>query len=112
MIDAVTPGKRALPSRALTPGFKGRLALVFTVLVLAACIIAAALLFSRASQERQAIRDRALSTVVALSFGFEQEVAAGNALLKGLSTSPALNTGASKVSTISSWQHLSPRGPG
>ncbi len=61
--------------------------------VLAACVVAAALLFSRAQNERQAIRDRALSTAVALSFGFDQEVAAVNYLLKGLSKSPALLSG-------------------
>jgi signal transduction histidine kinase len=93
MIDAVTPGEGVLPSRALTPSFKGRLALVFTVLVVAACIVAAALLFSRASQERQGIKDRALSTAIALSSGFDQEVAAVNYLLKGLSKSPALLSG-------------------
>ena len=35
----------------------------------------------------------ALGTAIALSFGFDQEVAAGNALLKGLSSSPALKSG-------------------
>ena len=34
-----------------------------------------------------------MSTAVALSFGFDQEVAAVNYLLKGLSTSPALLSG-------------------
>ena len=70
-----------------------RVALTFTAVVLAACVVAAALLFSRAQNEQQAIRDRALSTAIALSFGFDQEVAAGNALLKGLSSSPALRAG-------------------
>ena len=79
---------RGLPSR-----LRRRVALAFGVIVLAACGIAAALVFSRAQNERQAIRDHALSTAVALSFGFDQEVAAVNYLLKGLSTSPALLSG-------------------
>jgi hypothetical protein len=33
---------------------------------------------------------------IVLSFGFEQEVAAGNALLRGLSSSPALKAGDAK----------------
>ena len=70
-----------------------RVALTFMAVVLAACAVAAALLFSHAQNERQAIRDRALSTAVALSFGFDQEVAAVNYLLKGLSKSPALLSG-------------------
>src|SRR5918997_635365 len=67
--------------------------LTFAGLVLAACVVAAALLLSKARNERQAIRDHALSMAVTLSFGFDQEVAAGNALLKGLSSSPALKAG-------------------
>jgi signal transduction histidine kinase len=65
----------------------------FTAVVLLACIVAAALLLSNALTERKATRDRALSIAVALSFGFDQEVTAGNALLKGLSSSPALKAG-------------------
>ena len=76
-----------------------RVALTFTAVVLAACVVAAALLLSSARNERQAIRDHALSTAVALSFGFDQEVAAGNALLRGLSSSPALRSGAYPVGT-------------
>ena len=87
---------RGLPSR-----LRRRVALTFGVIVLAACGIAAALVFSRAQNERQAIRDHALSTAVALSFGFDQEVAAVNYLLKGLSTSPALLSGDIKASTTS-----------
>ena len=37
-----------------------------------------------------------LGTAIALSFGFDQEVAAGNSLLKGLSSSPALQSGDTK----------------
>jgi hypothetical protein len=68
-------------------------ALTFMAVVLAACLVAATLLLSQALNERQAIRDRALSTAVALSFGFDQEVAAVNYLLRGLATSPALLSG-------------------
>jgi two-component system NarL family sensor kinase len=78
---------------AAPPRLKPRLAIIFTAVVLVACIVAAALLFSHALTDRQAVRDRALSTAIALSFGFDQEVAAGNALLKGLSSSPALRAG-------------------
>ena len=81
------------PPRDFRPRLRGRVALIFTALVLASCVLAAALLFSRAQTERQTIRDRALSTAVALSFGFDQEVAAVNYLLKGLSKSPALLSG-------------------
>ena len=56
-------------------------------------MVAAALILLNSRLERQAIRDRALRTAVALSFGFDQEVAAVNYLLKGLSTSPALRSG-------------------
>jgi signal transduction histidine kinase len=69
------------------------MALTFTAVVLVACVVAATLLLSRALNERQAIRDRALSTAVALSFGFDQEVTGVNYLLKGLSKSPALLSG-------------------
>ena len=87
----------ALPPREFPPRLRRRVALTFMAVVLAACVVAAALLFSHALNDRQAIRDRALSTAVALSFGFDQEVAAVNALLKGLSTSPALRSGDMKA---------------
>jgi two-component system, NarL family, sensor kinase len=87
------PQGLAAPPQGFPPGLRGRVALTFTVIVLAACVVAAALLLSKARNERQAIRERALATAVALSFGFDQEVAAGNALLKGLSSSPALRAG-------------------
>ena len=95
------------------PASDGRVALTFTMIVLAACVVAAALLFSHALNDRHAIRDRALSTAVALSFGFDQEVAAGNALLKGLSSSPALRAGRHEGFLRSdSRRHRSPTGPG
>jgi signal transduction histidine kinase len=83
----------AVPARGFPPGLRGRVALTFTAVVLVACLVAAALLLSHALNERQAIRDRALSTAVALSFGFDQEVTGVNYLLKGLSKSPALLSG-------------------
>jgi two-component system NarL family sensor kinase len=96
MSDVATQGLAA-PPRGFPSGLRGRVALTFTMIVLAACVVAAALLLSNARNERQAIRERALATAVALSFGFDQEVAAGNALLKGLSSSPALRTGDAKA---------------
>jgi two-component system, NarL family, sensor kinase len=86
--------RTAQPSGFSSRGFpfrlRRRVILAFTAVVVVAFLIAAALVFSRAQGERQAIRDRALSAAVALSFGFDQEVMAVNYLLKGLSTSPAL----------------------
>jgi signal transduction histidine kinase len=85
----------ALPPRVVR-GLKGRIALIFTLMVLTACVGAAALLLAHAANERQAIRDRSLSIAVALSFGFDQEVAAVHSLLIGLSKSPALLSGDAK----------------
>jgi signal transduction histidine kinase len=93
MTDTVAQQVTRPRSARATVGLNGRIALIFTTMVLLACIGAAALLFSHASDERQAIRDRSLSTAVALSFGFDQEVAAVHSLLKGLSKSPALLSG-------------------
>jgi two-component system NarL family sensor kinase len=95
MTDVATHGL-AVPPRGGLPSLRGRVALTFTAVVLLACVVAAALLFSNALTERTAIRDRAQSTAIALSFGSDQEVAAGNSLLKGLSSSPALNAGDTK----------------
>ena len=92
MADFVTQEPVVLP-RGVQPRLIGRVALAFTTIVLTACAGAASLLFSHALTERSGIRDRALSTAVALSFGFDQEVAALNYLLKGLSKSPALLNG-------------------
>ncbi|WP_048709794.1 histidine kinase [Microvirga massiliensis] len=88
---ADSAGQR-VPVRGDPLRLRRRVALPFAGVVLAACIVAAALLLSNARNERQAIRDRALSTAFTLSFGFDQEVAAGNALLRGLSSSPALKS--------------------
>jgi two-component system, NarL family, sensor kinase len=83
----------ALPPRGFPPQLRRRVALTFMAVVLGTCVVAAAVLFSHALNDRHAIRDRASSTAVALSFGFDQEVAALNYLLKGLSKSPALLSG-------------------
>jgi two-component system NarL family sensor kinase len=70
-----------------------RVVLAFLIVALVACVVAAALLLVNAYAERQSNRERAFHTASALSFGFDQEVAAVNYLLKGLSTSPALLSG-------------------
>ncbi|MFL5222888.1 MAG: sensor histidine kinase, partial [Microvirga sp.] len=75
------------------PRFRLMMAVAFVAVVALACIIAAALLLWRAGEERGALRQQALRTAVALSRALDQEVAAMNYLLKGLSTSPALRTG-------------------
>jgi len=85
--------RKALPAQDLTPHLRSRVVTTFLVLVLAACLTATILLLSRAVEERRSIRDRALSTAVALSYAFDQEVAAVNYLLKGLSKSPAFQSG-------------------
>jgi two-component system, NarL family, sensor kinase len=75
------------------PRFRLMMAVAFVAVAALACIIAAALLLWRAGEERGALRQQALRTAVALSRALDQEVAAMNYLLKGLSTSPALRTG-------------------
>lgn len=95
MSDGIVPMVgRSLPG--LPPRLRRRVALTFTAVILVTCVVAAALLLSNAQHERQRIRERVLETVIALSFGFDQEVAAGNSLLKGLSSSPALKSGDAK----------------
>ena len=71
--------------------------MTFMIVTVAACLVAAILLLSRAVEERRAIGDHALDVARALSFGFDQEVAAVNYLLKGLSKSPALVSGDTKA---------------
>jgi two-component system NarL family sensor kinase len=82
---------------AMPPRLRQRIALTFMAITIAACLVAVALLLSRAAEERRAIGDRALEAAKALSFGFDQEVAAVNYLLKGLSKSPALLSGGIKA---------------
>ncbi len=95
MSDGTAPTiARSLPS--LPPRLRGRLAVTFAAVILITCAVAAALLLSKAWRERELIRERTLGTAIALSFGFDQEVAAGNALLKGLSSSPALKANDAK----------------
>ncbi|MCG7392836.1 sensor histidine kinase [Microvirga sp. ACRRW] len=77
----------------LPPRLRGRVVLTFVIITLTACLVAAALSVSRAVDERRAIGDRALDAAKSLSLGFDQEVAAVNYLLKGLSRSPALLNG-------------------
>ncbi|MFL5204700.1 MAG: histidine kinase [Microvirga sp.] len=81
----------------MPPRLRRRIALIFMVITVAACLVAAALLLSRAADERRAIEQRALEAAKALSFGFDQEVAAVNYLLKGLSKSAALLSGDTKT---------------
>jgi two-component system, NarL family, sensor kinase len=85
---------RSLPG--LPSHLRGRVVLAFATVILVTCVVAAALLLSYALHERQHIRERVLEMAIALSFGFDQEVAAGNSLLKGLSSSPALKSGDTK----------------
>src|SRR5215208_7071671 len=69
------------------------MALAFVAVVAVACAVAAALLLWRAAEERADLRQHALSEATAFSNALDQEVAAMNYLLKGLSTSPALRSG-------------------
>jgi two-component system, NarL family, sensor kinase len=75
------------------PRFRIKIALAFVAVVAVACAVAAALLLWRAAEERADLRQHALSEATALSNALDQEVAAMNYLLKGLSTSPALRSG-------------------
>ncbi len=84
MKDGAVP-KVARSLQGLPPRLRRRVALTFAAVILVTCAVAAALLLTNALHERQHIRERVLETAIALSFGFDQEVAAGNSLLKGLS---------------------------
>jgi len=75
------------------PRFRIKMALAFVAVVAVACAVAAALLLWRAAEERADLRQHALSEATALSNALDQEVAAMNYLLKGLSSSPALRSG-------------------
>jgi two-component system NarL family sensor kinase len=95
MSDGAVPKvARSLPG--LPPRLRRRVTLTFAAVILVTCAVAAALLLTNAQHEREHIRGDTLGTAIALSFGFDQEVAAGNALLKGLSSSPALKAGDAK----------------
>src|SRR5690242_7584745 len=67
-----------------------RVAITFAVMVILGCLLAGTLLLINAQAERRALRLQASAAATALSFDFDQEVAAGNALLKGLSSSPSV----------------------
>jgi two-component system, NarL family, sensor kinase len=75
------------------PRFRLMMAVAFVAVAALACIVAAALLLWRAAEEHADLRQQSLSDAVALSNALDQEVAAMNYLLKGLSTSPALRAG-------------------
>src|SRR5215216_7109048 len=75
------------------PRFRVMMAVAFVAVVALACVVAAALLLWRAAEEHADLRQQSLTDAVALSNALDQEVAAMNYLLKGLSTSPALRAG-------------------
>lgn len=83
--------------KGLTRHLRRSVAVTFAIVVVAACAILVTILFSRALGERQAILYNAESAASALSLAFDQEVAAVQYLLKGLSTSPALRSGDTKA---------------
>jgi two-component system, NarL family, sensor kinase len=84
-------GQRRTNAVSVSPlRIKRPVAITFALMVLAACIVPVLLLLNGAERERHALRDQALTTAITLSFSFDQEVAAGKALLRGLSTSPAI----------------------
>jgi signal transduction histidine kinase len=93
MSDGNVPMVVARSLSGMPPRLRRRIAVIFMAITVVACVVAAALLLSRAAEERHAIEHRALEAAKALSFGFDQEVAAVNYLLKGLSKSPALLSG-------------------
>ncbi|MGO4388258.1 histidine kinase [Microvirga sp. 2YAF29] len=95
MADGTSPILARTP-QGLVPRIRGRLALTFAAVILVTFVVASVLLLSRAQGERETIRERVLGMATTLSFGFDQEVAAGNALLRGLSSSPALKSGDAK----------------
>ncbi|MET0428277.1 MAG: histidine kinase [Microvirga sp.] len=97
MSNGTAPMVVARSRTSLPPRLRGRVALTFMAITVAACLGAVSLLLSRAADERRAIEDRALEAAKTLSFGFDQEVAAVNYLLKGLSMSPVLLSGDTKA---------------
>lgn len=96
MGDLVAHDLEAAP-QGLTHRLRRSVAVTFAVMVVAACAILVTILFSRAASERQAILYNASSAASALSLALDQEVAAVQYLLKGLSTSPALRSGDTKA---------------
>jgi signal transduction histidine kinase len=95
MSDGIVPMvARSFPG--LPPRLRRRVTLTFAAVILVTCLVAAALLLTNAQHEREHIRGDALGRAIVLSFGFDQEVAAGNSLLKGLSSSPVLKSSDAK----------------
>jgi PAS domain S-box-containing protein len=70
-----------------------RLALLMAAGILPLLGVAAALVIGDALDEQWAMRDRAGDTARAITYAVDREIAAGRALLVGLSTSPAFASG-------------------
>jgi two-component system, NarL family, sensor kinase len=86
--------QHAIPQPQSFPRYlSARVALTFLAVVLTVFMFVAMLLFFRAGEEREKISIEAQATAVTVASAFDQEVAAVNYLLKGLSKSPALRTG-------------------
>src|SRR4051812_40983711 len=75
------------------PPFRFKMAVAFIAVVALASTVAASLLLWHAAEEQTFLRQRSLNSAVAASKALDQEVAAMNYLLKGLSTSTSLRTG-------------------
>ena len=111
MSDGTVPMvARSLPG--LPPRLRRRVALTFMAVILAAASSPRRCCSRAPRMSGSAIESDALGTAIALSFGFDQEVAAGNYLLKGLSTSPALTRATSRPSTTSSRRRRFRTAPG
>jgi two-component system NarL family sensor kinase len=72
---------------------RGRIIVVFLGIACVLLLIAAPILLSQAASERQSIEERARASAATLANSVEREVAGVLALLRGLSTSPALQGG-------------------
>ncbi|MCU4179856.1 histidine kinase [Bosea sp. BH3] len=91
MTDAAN--QYAVRSPGGEPRVKTTILLTFLGMGAVACLVAGSLMFARAHNESAAITQQAVTRAGAISFAFDQEVAAINYLLKGLSKSPALLSG-------------------
>jgi two-component system, NarL family, sensor kinase len=90
--------QHAIPQPQGFPRYlSARVALTFLAVVLMVFLFVATLLFFRAGEEREKISNEAQAAAVTIASAFDQEVAAVNYLLKGLSKSPALRTGDMKA---------------
>ena len=72
---------------------RGRVALAFFAMVIAAGLVVTGMMLTHAFEEQHAIRHRAVETAATLSSAFDQEVTAYRYVLRGLSHSPALLSG-------------------